>query len=80
MSDGSYLVWSNQHRCWWRPDSKGYTLHVQSAGRYSRAEAIAIARGARNGWAEGRAPDEIAVAERDVLDQLLGAFSRPDTT
>lgn len=73
--DGPYLVWSNEHRCWWRPERKGYTLHVQSAGRYSRADAIEIARGSRNGWAEGRAPDEIAVAERDVMDQLLGAFS-----
>ena len=68
MSDGKYLVWSNEHRCWWRPNSAGYTLHVKSAGRYSREEALSIARGSRRGWVEGRAPDEMAIAERDVLD------------
>lgn len=68
MSDEKYLVWSNEHRCWWRPNSAGYTLHVKSAGRYSRDEALAIARGSRRGWVEGRAPDEMAIAERDVLD------------
>lgn len=64
-----YLVWSNEHRAWWRPNSAGYTTHVSAAGRYSRDEAIGIAKGARDGWSwrDSHIPDEIAVREADVL-------------
>lgn len=62
-----YLIWSNEHQAWWRPNSSGYTTFVEAAGRYPRAEAISIASGARDGWTEGEAPSEIAVSEADVL-------------
>jgi len=62
-----YLIWSNEHQAWWRPDSKGYTLHVDAAGRYERDEAFSIASGARDGWIEGEAPPEIAISEIDVM-------------
>jgi len=65
MSD-EYLIWSNQHRCWWRPNSAGYTSRLDTAGRYSRKEAISIARG--RGWPDKGIPDEIAVREQDALD------------
>jgi len=29
----------HEHICWWRPDSKGYTICVKKAGRYSESEA-----------------------------------------
>lgn len=35
----SYLVWSNEHRMWWRANHSGYTEFVEEAGRYSRADA-----------------------------------------
>lgn len=64
---GPYLVWSNQHRCWWRANSHGYTNDVTRAGRYSRAEAISISFQGRDGWQNPKgAPDELAIAERDV--------------
>lgn len=66
----AYLVWSNEHGAWWRPNSQGYTKRVVNAGRYSREEAINIARDAHDGWREGSAPPEIAVAERDVLEMM----------
>lgn len=80
MSD-QYLVWSNEHRAWWRPNSAGYTRFVESAGRYSRAEAIDIARGARNGWPKGGGiPCEIAVSETDVIETMQPARSPADTS
>lgn len=42
--DDEYLVWSNEHRAWWRPNARGYTVHLKSAGRYTRDEAISHSR------------------------------------
>lgn len=35
-----WLIWSNEHRCWWRPDRRGYTNSIEAAGRYTFAEAL----------------------------------------
>lgn len=35
---------SSEHVVWWKPDSNGYTICVEKAGRYSDDEAIAICR------------------------------------
>lgn len=34
-----WLVWSNEHRAWWKPGRYGYTTLTQRAGFYSEAEA-----------------------------------------
>lgn len=62
-----YVIWSHEHGAWWRAEASGYTTHLAAAGRYSRSEAIAICATARNGWREGKAPDEIPVLEADAL-------------
>jgi hypothetical protein len=40
MSDVVYLLWSNKHQAWWRPDARGYTNKEAEAGRYSEPRAI----------------------------------------
>lgn len=35
---------SHHHVCWWKPDSRGYTICVDKAGRYSAEEAASICR------------------------------------
>ena len=41
-TDG-YMIWSHEHRMWWRPDRQGYTGVVAEAGTYTPEEAIDIA-------------------------------------
>ena len=61
-----YLIWSNEHRAWWKPSSQGYTTELSRAGRYSRDEAISICANARDRWGAKSIPSEIPVVARDV--------------
>jgi hypothetical protein len=55
-----FLVWSNQHRMWWRPNHRGYTEFVEEAGRYERpaAETI-VARATLDGQLNVRREDPV---------------------
>lgn len=33
------MIWSGEHRMWWRPEGKGYTAKSAVAGRYTREDA-----------------------------------------
>lgn len=35
-----YVIWSHEHRAWWRPDHLGYTTELREAGRYAGTEAM----------------------------------------
>lgn len=69
-----WLVYSNEHGAWWRPNSAGYTKHVESAGRYSKAEADYICRDASRGPKrfEEDPPHEVAV----IAPEAYGHFTR----
>ena len=34
-----YVIWSFEHRAWWGPSHRGYTPHLDDAGRYSKRDA-----------------------------------------
>jgi hypothetical protein len=40
MAAITYLLWSNKHGQWWKPNALGYTSDEASAGRFSEAEAV----------------------------------------
>jgi len=43
MSDGEWwMVWSNEHRAWWKPGGYGYTTATHKAGRFTRERAEEI--------------------------------------
>lgn len=63
--DDWYLIWSNEHRAWWRPNSRGYTLDVDKAGRYSRKDAIGYSM-VRDQHG-GQPLPEIPVLEADII-------------
>jgi hypothetical protein len=37
-----YLIWSNEHRGWWKPNHHGYTTRADKAGQFSFEEAKQI--------------------------------------
>lgn len=75
-----FLVWSNQHRAWWRQDSAGYATDIREAGHYSREEAISISGKARDGWGEPtETPDELAIPISALPENIRLAVRRAAT-
>ena len=64
-----YLIWSNEHRAWWRQKSQGYTTNIDTAGLYSRDEALRHCRG-RDQMPNKPLP-EIPVRQDDVMSILV---------
>ena len=61
-----YLIWSNEHRMWWRADERGYTKSIAQAGIYCRDAAIEIVTGASRGQWLKEPPNELAVCVDDL--------------
>ena len=72
QTDDQYLVWSNEHRGWWRAGRCGYTPGLAEAGRYSREAAIEICRDAIPSSTNVGTISEIPVKVEDVTDFLKG--------
>lgn len=60
-----YLIWSNEHRLWWRAGAHGYTSDIGKAGRYSREEALRHSSG--RDQVPGEPLPELPVRVDDVL-------------
>ena len=65
-----WLVWSNQHGAWWRPNRSGYTLDVAAAGRYALSDALQCAA-ARSRCPDG-VPPEVIVPSPELIAAFLG--------
>lgn len=78
MTSEYFLVWSNEHKAWWRPNCHGYSICAATAGIYSFDEAVGISWKCRDGWLkDGTVPDELVVP----LDAIPEAFRpTPPTT
>lgn len=69
-----YVIWSNEHKAWWRPNRLGYTNVLKEAGLYSQEDAQDITADATIHWTRGR-PNELPIRVADLpLDArvLLG--------
>lgn len=73
----AYLVWSNEHRAWWRGGGWGYTSRLAEAGRYSRVQALDICRTALPTAMHMRPHPmfaELPVREEDLRAFMAGQF------
>ena len=69
-----YLIWSNEHRKWWKAGARGYTTGLLGAGRYSREAALQICRDAIPSSSHVGAVAEIPVRLADVAEFTRGAM------
>ena len=60
-----WVIWSYEHRAWWKPGDMGYTTDFEQAGRYTQAEAVEKSQVKDN---EGM-PQEVPVGP-----ELIAAF------
>lgn len=67
-----YLIWSNEHRAWWRANRCGYATGLDQAGRYTRQEALDICRDAIPSAMHLSGIAEIPVRLRDIRDFTAG--------
>lgn len=38
MGEPRFRIWSDWHKCWWRPNNSGYTRYRAEAGLYTQEE------------------------------------------
>ena len=67
-----WLIWSEAHGAWWKPEQGGYTRSMREAGRYRLADAIVIALDANRALPEGRLKD-VLVVDPMLLQPMRGA-------
>jgi len=60
-----WLIWSNEHRGWWKPRSSGYTNDRDDAGVYTYEEALEIVEGANKYLDRKKPPYEAMVKCKD---------------
>lgn len=72
----TWLVWSNEHAAWWGPKRCGYYWRVESAGRYTLAEALEICtlRGVERG--DGINPPELIQPSPEWLAARSAAIAK----
>jgi hypothetical protein len=61
-----YVIWSNEHRCWWAAGERGYRRSLADAGRYGRDHALKICARARGGREFNENPTEVPILLKDA--------------
>lgn len=80
--DEEYLVWSNEHKSWWRPNFRGYATDITFAGIYNRDDALDIVRNATkefNWKGQDRynpIPNELPVRLVDLPDDVKSLLGK----
>jgi hypothetical protein len=66
----NYLIWSNENNAWWNADGRGYTVDIESAGRYSLQDALRICNRANDAWNtdSDTIPSELPISEEVALE------------
>lgn len=59
----TWLIWSNEHKAWWKANGSGYVENRAAAGRYSYGEAAQICRDANAHPRRLQEPNEAMVQD-----------------
>ncbi len=54
----AWLIWSHEHKAWWKPGGLGYTKDRREAGRFMQSEAAQICFEANLTLIGPQTPDE----------------------
>jgi hypothetical protein len=68
MDEKRYVIWSNEHQAWWRPNSHGYTRWIEDAGRYARDEAVSISNSGDMSTPEGNRECETMLLAPEFME------------
>lgn len=64
-----WLIWSIEHRAWWKPNACGYTKRIAKAGRYTALEAMNIVASANVGiGTSSNVPRETMLPDINLFD------------
>lgn len=61
--EGLWLIWSREHRQWWKPGESGYTKLKSKAGRYTFAKAFLLVMSANAYSKPDQDPNEAMIPE-----------------
>lgn len=70
-----FLIWSNEHNAWWRPEGFGYITTLAEAGIYNGDEALRILISSAHGSPPGQ-PKEVIIPypmSSNLPDPAVGA-------
>ena len=69
-----WLIWSNEHIGWWKPNRLGYTKNPEEAGLYTYEDAMDICESANlnNSWP---VPKE-SMVHRSNIKELQNEFDK----
>lgn len=70
--ENTYLIWSVEHSCWWKPGGWGYTPALLDAGHFSREQAMQICRDALPSAPHIGKISEVPVRLSDLHDFMKG--------
>jgi hypothetical protein len=72
IDNKGWLIWSNEHNAWWRPNAYGYTENIEEAGRYILSDARKHCY-----QPEGGATKEVVVPSPELVCYLMGLPDGP---
>lgn len=73
LSAATWLVWSNEHGAWWGPNRSHYYTDINSAGRYTLEDALAICK-LRSRVADN--PEEMIQPSPEWLEARAAAIAK----
>lgn len=67
-----FLIWSNEHQAWWRANGRGYTGHIEEAGRHTREQAERqVSESTLDGVLTVRREDPVTGVEYSQLSEVM---------